>query len=101
MAKADKASMATSEKAAAKHGMELPYIPNSEKPSWKGRKEEVWLDDENSNSKVLLNNGFINKTVEMDEKQMKELKLKKLEDDIKEKQDMAAEAEEKAALAKQ
>ena len=48
MAKADKASMATSEKEAAKHGMELPYIPNSEKPSWKGRKEEVWLDDENS-----------------------------------------------------
>ena len=34
MAKADKASMATSEKEAAKHGMEWPYIPNSETPSW-------------------------------------------------------------------
>ncbi len=48
MAKSDKASMATSEREAAKHGMELPYIPNSERPSWKGRKEEVWLDDENT-----------------------------------------------------
>lgn len=46
MAKYDKGKMQASETEARKHGLELPYIPGSERPSWADRKEEVWLDGE-------------------------------------------------------
>ena len=46
MAKYDKGKMQASESEASKHGLKLPYIPGSKKPSWGDRKEDVWLNTE-------------------------------------------------------